>query len=75
MEKQENLYKRQVQSLLGHLLYIHKCVKPARYFLNRMLEVLKNAHNVSRIGLNPSFCRDISWFLKFLPDFNGGNYL
>ena len=29
--------KRQLQSLLGMLLYVHKCVKPARYFLNRML--------------------------------------
>ena len=26
--------KRQLQSLLGLLLYIHKCVKPARVFLN-----------------------------------------
>ena len=29
--------KRELQSLLGTLLYIHKCVKPARCFLNRML--------------------------------------
>ena len=63
--------KRQLQSLLGHLLYIHKCVKPARYFLNRMLEVLRNSHNASRLGLNPSFHRDLRWFLTFLPHFNG----
>ena len=63
--------KRQLQSLLGHLLYIHKCVKPARYFLNRMLEVLRNAHNASRIGLNPGFHRDLRWILNFLQDFNG----
>ena len=30
--------KRQLQSLLGNLLYIHKCVKPARIFLNRMFK-------------------------------------
>ena len=63
--------KRQLQSLLGHLLYIHKCVKPARYFLNRMLEVLRNAHNANCIGLNPGFHRDLRRFLTFLPDFNG----
>ena len=34
--------KRQLQSLLGNLLYVHKCVKPGRYFLNRMLELLRN---------------------------------
>ena len=33
--------KTQLQSLLGHLLYIHKCVKPSRFFLNRMLELLR----------------------------------
>ena len=33
--------KRQLQSLLGTLLYVHKCVKPARCFLNRMLGTLE----------------------------------
>ena len=38
--------KKDLQSLLGHLLYIAKCVKPARVFLNRMLQVLReNAKN------------------------------
>ena len=32
--------KRELQSLLGQLLYIHKYVHPARAFLNRMLELL-----------------------------------
>ena len=63
--------KRQLQSLLGHLLYIHKCVKPTRYFLNRMLEVLRDAHNATHISLNPAFHRDLRWFLTFHPDFNG----
>ena len=31
-----NCTKNQLQSLLGSLLYITKCVHPARYFLNRM---------------------------------------
>ena len=30
--------KNQLQSLLGSLLYITKCVKPARIFLNRILQ-------------------------------------
>ena len=36
--------KHQLQSILGLLLYVHKCVKPARVFLNRMLELLRSAH-------------------------------
>ena len=34
--------KRDLQSLLGHLLYIAKCVKPAQIFLNRMLQTLRD---------------------------------
>ena len=30
--------KHQLQSFSGHLLYMHKCVRPARYFLNRTLQ-------------------------------------
>ena len=63
--------KRQLQSLLGHLLYIHKCVKPAKFFLNRMLELLRNAHNAACIKLIPAFYRDLRWFKNFLPHFNG----
>ena len=36
--------KTQLQSLLGSLLYITKCVPPARFFLNRMLQVLRDGH-------------------------------
>ena len=32
--------RHQLQFLLGHLLYVHKCVKPARFFVNRMLDLL-----------------------------------
>ena len=57
--------KRQLQSLLGHLLYIHKCVKPARYFFNRMLQLLREYHGETRIHLNPEFHRDLTWFEEF----------
>ena len=63
--------KRQLQSLLGLLLYIHKCVKPARIFLNRMLDVLRQAVNSEAIRLTPEFHRDLAWFDKFLDRYNG----
>ena len=37
--------KRQLQSLLGHLLYVHKCVKPSRIFLNTMLALLRDNYD------------------------------
>ena len=41
--------KRQLQSLLGSLLHITKCVKNSRVFLNRMLNTLRNADNPHKI--------------------------
>ena len=63
--------KRQLQSLLGTLLYVHKCVKPARYFLNRMLTTLRSVSNPARVDLDQDFQRDLRWFHSFLPQYNG----
>ena len=42
--------KKSLQSLLGSLLYISKCVKPARIFLNRMLALLRANHNLQKFS-------------------------
>ena len=53
------------------LLYVHKCVKPARIFLNRMLDLLRSSHGSQKIKLIPDFKRDLRWFAKFLPAYIG----
>ena len=63
--------KNQLQSLLGLLLYISKCVKPARYFLNRMLQLLRNNFQNDHIVLDQEFFRDLVWFQTFLKSYNG----
>ena len=63
--------KRALQSLLGKLLYLHKCVKPARTFVNRILTVFRKHHDKSRILISEDFRQDIKWFTTFLPHFNG----
>ena len=38
--------KQDLQSLLGSLLYVTKCLKNSRYFLNRMFQMLRdNVHS------------------------------
>ena len=54
-ENKNTCSKTQLQSLLGSLLYITECVRPARFFLNRMLTLLRNNHNNVRIRLNRDF--------------------
>ena len=63
--------KNQLQSLLGSLLYVTKCIKPARFFLNRMLQLLRDSTSKSHINLNRFFHRDLNWFNTFLWRYNG----
>ena len=69
--KKQVCTKRQLQSLLGKLLYITKCVHLSRPFLNRMLDVRRSADKITKIVLTTDFERDLNWFLNFIPKFNG----
>ena len=66
--------RQQLQSLLGNLLYIHKCVKPARIFLNRMLQLLRDNYDKNSITLTHDFRRDLRWFVKFVRSYNGTSF-
>ena len=63
--------KNQLQSLLGSLLYICKCVRPARFFFNRMFAVLRQDVRLTEFSLDEDYHRDLKWFLTFLVSFNG----
>ena len=63
--------KSDLQSLLGLLLYITKCVKPARFFLNRMLQLLRDNSDQNNILLTAEFFKDLKWFQVFLTSYNG----
>ena len=63
--------KKQLQRLVGKLLYIHKCIKPARLFVNRILAVPRNAPCTGSFKLPDEFLKDINWLNLFLEDFNG----
>ena len=71
VSKKHTLTKKQFQSLLGKLLYLHKCVKPARIFVNRILAVFRDNPHKNRIKLTKEFHKDILWFINFLPFFSG----
>ena len=63
--------KKELQSLLGSLLYISKCVKNSRFFLNRMLALLRANTTSKVITLDSDFKKDLNWFNQFLSTFNG----
>ena len=65
--------KKELQSLLGSLLYAAKCIKYDRVFLNRILNLLRSNYNVKKIVINFDF-KDLNWFNTFLPVFNGASF-
>ena len=66
--------KRELQSLLGSLLYVAKCIKYARYFLNRMLTLLQENTHERQIQITEEFRSDLRWFNNFLALYNGVSF-
>ena len=52
-------------------MYVHKCVFPARLFLNRILQLLRDNYAEKSISLTAEFRLDLAWFKKFLTRYNG----
>ena len=63
--------RNHLQKLVGNLLYLHKCIPPARLFTNRILSVLRSAPTSGTVKLNADVYKDIAWFCEFLTEFNG----
>ena len=66
----KKITKCNLQSLIGSLMYVHKCVKPTRFFTNRLLNGLRQAKS-SFIPVTENIKRDVRWFINFIPQFNG----
>lgn len=64
--------KREIQSLVGKLNFLAKCVKPGRLFMSRLLHTLsKLEHSSHHTRLSAEFQQDISWWYHFVREFNG----
>ena len=61
------LSRKQFQSLIGKLIYLQKCVIPARVFINRILDLFRRSAHKNKIYLSTEFFRDLNWFIKFCP--------
>lgn len=64
--------KSELQSLIGKLSFVTKCVRQSRLFLSRilaLLRILKRNHYHTK--LSKEFHWDIKWWLWFLQTYNG----
>ena len=69
-----SMSKKQLQPLLGVLLHVAKCVRPARLFIARLLDALRNAKGWF-ININADMRADMRWFLEFAAQWNGKSYI
>ena len=68
--------KRDLLSLIGHLSFAAKVVKPGRLFLRRLIDVSSSVSQLHhRIHLSAETKEDIVWWSTFLPTWNGVSYL
>ena len=64
--------KSELQSLVGKLSIVSKCVRQSRLFLSRILALLRTVKcNHHHVKLSREFYRDICWWLRFICVYNG----
>ena len=67
--------KIELQSLIGKLAFVCKCVRPGRLFLSRLLDTLRSLRRPRhRVRLRADFRKDIRWWLRFLSVYNGVSF-
>ena len=63
---------RELQSLIGKLNFVAHCVKPARIFISRLLNWLRQIQNTDSSQVIPlETKKDLIWWFHFLPKYNG----
>ena len=63
---------KQLQSLVGQLMFVLKCVRQSRIFVSRILDLLRKVKAPRHhLRLNSEFRKDLHWWRRFLPLYNG----
>lgn len=64
--------KTELQSVIGTLAFVSKCVRPGRLFLTRLLDTLRSLRRTHhRVKLSAEFRKNIPWWMRFINVYNG----
>lgn len=66
---------KQLQSFVGRVNYLAKAVQPARLFMSRALQSLRDSYQSPTIQVSAHLKADLKWFNKFLMAYNGRSLL
>ena len=64
----KHITRRQLQSLLGKVFYLHRCAPTSRSFGNRLLNTLRTSNH--KVIITEEMKKDLSWFIQFLVRLN-----
>lgn len=68
--------KTELQSLVGKLSFVSKCVQQSRLFLARILTLLRTLkRNSYHTRLTGEFRKDIAWWLRCMRSYNGVSFI
>jgi hypothetical protein len=67
----KSISKNQLQALIGSLIFLHKAIKPARTFVNRILALLRKMGEATVIAIDEGTKQDLQWFIACAHAVNG----
>ena len=63
--------RKELESIIGRLQFMGKCVKPGRVFVARLLNWLKTLHRKGKHNIPLEARKDFAWWGRFLQNYNG----
>lgn len=69
--KLKSMSKKHLQSVIGKVIHVAKCIRPARLFVSRLLEALRGMKNKRYIKVSKEMRDDFIWFQEFSSQWNG----
>ena len=63
--------RKEMESLVGKLQFMGKCIKPGRVFIARLINGMKNLPRSGSYSLPVKARKDIAWWARFLQEHNG----
>ena len=72
--RRKAITRRQLQSIIGRVVHVAKCVPPARLFAARLLETLRGPR-VPEYEVDDQVRADLTWFTTYMKGWNSVSYI
>ena len=69
--KKDSATKKQMQSLIGKLFFIARCIQPVKALASSTLRQMRKTKPPERVKISPEMRRDIAWTKQFMQTWNG----